>query len=310
MTSLLGPTGRSTLASTSRHTLQAPSSVRFSHIGAAPLWLPLSTSLTIQPYPPHPNPARPIPPALQKARSILVKGPLGELIVPLHPGVDLEKAEAQASIADEQVQERYNVTIDKPRTEADKKLRAYWGMTRALLQNALNGVSEGHSTYLRLVGVGYRAAIEADPAPPLTKLQKSILPGVRTFFSSQQQEDAYREKFIHPPQEKPQRLVIRLGYSHPVHVSIPRGITATVPQPTRIVLKGIDKDAIGLLAARIRSWRPPEPYKVSSRTATVLYFCHTLCSLFRVPTGQGRFRRRRDDQDQGRQEEVKAVKKK
>ncbi|CAO1637201.1 unnamed protein product [Sympodiomycopsis kandeliae] len=257
--------GRSHLASTSRVTLSSPSSalsqVRHSHIGAAPLYLPQTTTFNLLPFPPHPNPARPLPPALNKARSVLVKGPLGELLVPLHPGVNVE----QEVIESEEGQSKYNVTINVSKQEADKKTKSYWGMTRALLQSALIGVTEGHSTYLRLVGVGYRASIENDPSPPLNKLQKSVLPGVRNFYTSDEQEKHYQNTIATtsstaggPP---PQRLVIRLGYSHPVHISIPRGITATVPQPTRIVLKGIDKDAIGLLAASIRRWRPPEPYK-------------------------------------------------
>jgi large subunit ribosomal protein L6 len=52
-----------------------------------------------------------------------------------------------------------------------------------------------------------------------------------------------------------------LGYSHPVLVAAPEGITFEVPQPTRIVVKGIDKEQVGQVAANIRSLRKPEPYK-------------------------------------------------
>lgn len=263
--SLLSSSGRSQLASTSRLTLQQH--VRFSHVGTSPLWLPPSTSLTLQSFPPHPNPAQQIPPALADARSVLVKGPLGQLLVPLYSGINIQEAEQVTGLAFEseavgETQQRYDVVINVNKKEASKQLRSFWGLTRSLLQNALTGVSEGHTTFLRLVGVGYRASIEADPSPPEPKLRKTIAPGARTFFTSKEQEEAYRNEYILPPPENPQRLVLRLGYSHPVYVSIPRGITVTVPQPTRIVLKSVDKEQLGLMAARIRRWRPPEPYKV------------------------------------------------
>ena len=59
----------------------------------------------------------------------------------------------------------------------------------------------------------------------------------------------------------PSNLRLALGYSHPVLVAAPDGITFDVPQPTRIVVKGIDKEQVGQVAANIRSLRKPEPYK-------------------------------------------------
>jgi large subunit ribosomal protein L6 len=56
-------------------------------------------------------------------------------------------------------------------------------------------------------------------------------------------------------------LELQLGYSHPVTVQPPDGITFEVPQPTQIVVRGISKQQVGETAARIRKWRPPEPYK-------------------------------------------------
>jgi large subunit ribosomal protein L6 len=56
-------------------------------------------------------------------------------------------------------------------------------------------------------------------------------------------------------------LELALGYSHPVHVDAPEGIDFEVPIPTQIVVRGIDKQAVGEIAARIRKARPPEPYK-------------------------------------------------
>ncbi len=57
------------------------------------------------------------------------------------------------------------------------------------------------------------------------------------------------------------QLVLNLGYSHPVPFQLPEGISAQVERQTRVVLKGIDRDLLGLTAARIRKFRPPEPYK-------------------------------------------------
>jgi large subunit ribosomal protein L6 len=57
------------------------------------------------------------------------------------------------------------------------------------------------------------------------------------------------------------QLVLNLGYSHPVPFQLPEGISAQVERQTRVVLRGIDRDLLGLTAARIRRFRPPEPYK-------------------------------------------------
>ena len=59
----------------------------------------------------------------------------------------------------------------------------------------------------------------------------------------------------------PNKLRLSLGFSHPVLVDAPDGITFEVPQPTRIIVKGIDKETVGQVAANIRSIRKPEPYK-------------------------------------------------
>jgi large subunit ribosomal protein L6 len=57
------------------------------------------------------------------------------------------------------------------------------------------------------------------------------------------------------------KLVLSLGYSHPVELSDPQGITTEVPEPNIILIKGISKVLVGNYAAIVRSWRPPEPYK-------------------------------------------------
>ena len=59
----------------------------------------------------------------------------------------------------------------------------------------------------------------------------------------------------------PGALELALGFSHPVNITAPDGITFEVPTPTRIVVNGIDKEAVGQVAANIRGWRKPEPYK-------------------------------------------------
>ena len=59
----------------------------------------------------------------------------------------------------------------------------------------------------------------------------------------------------------PGSMELALGFSHPVNINAPDGITFEVPSPTRIVVQGIDKEKVGQVAADIRAWRKPEPYK-------------------------------------------------
>ncbi|KAF2196910.1 60S ribosomal protein-like protein L6 [Delitschia confertaspora ATCC 74209] len=113
----------------------------------------------------------------------------------------------------------------------DAKQRAMWGTTRAYLQNHILGVSEGHSAILRLVGVGYRATVE----PTATTVQPEY-PG---------------QQFVN----------LKVGYSHPVELGIPKGMKASTPQPTRLLLEGPEKEVVMQFAAKIRMWRKPEPYK-------------------------------------------------
>lgn len=82
-----------------------------------------------------------------------------------------------------------------------------------------------------MVGVGYRATIE-DSATTV----KSQYPG---------------QKFVN----------LKVGFSHPVELGVPQGVKASTPQPTRILLEGIDKEVVTQFAAEIREWRRPEPYK-------------------------------------------------
>jgi len=106
-----------------------------------------------------------------------------------------------------------------------------WGTTRAYLHNHIIGVSEGHSTILRMVGVGYRATIESSATTKSAEYEG--------------------QKFVS----------LKVGYSHPIEMGVPKGVTASTPQPTRILLEGPEKEVVNQFAAKIRKWRVPEPYK-------------------------------------------------
>lgn len=105
------------------------------------------------------------------------------------------------------------------RVDDERESRALHGLSRALLNNMVVGVSEGYKKELRTEGVGYRANLQGS------------------------------------------RLELQVGYSHPVHIEAPDGISFEVPEPTRIIVSGIDKQQVGQIAAEIRRVRPPEPYK-------------------------------------------------
>ncbi|NLZ47634.1 MAG: 50S ribosomal protein L6 [Clostridiales bacterium] len=105
------------------------------------------------------------------------------------------------------------------RSSDSKEQKALHGLTRALLNNMVKGVSEGYQKSLDLIGVGYRAQVQG------------------------------------------KKLVMNLGYSHPVEIEAVEGITFETPAANKVVVKGIDKELVGEVAANIRSWRKPEPYK-------------------------------------------------
>jgi large subunit ribosomal protein L6 len=113
----------------------------------------------------------------------------------------------------------------------DAHQRAMWGTMRAHIQNYIAGVSEGHVCILRMVGVGYRATIENS--------------------ATTKQPEYAGQQFVS----------LKLGYAHPIEMGVPKGVKATTPQPTRILLEGCDKQVVAQFAAEIREWRKPEPYK-------------------------------------------------
>ncbi|MEP7220645.1 MAG: 50S ribosomal protein L6 [Bacteroidota bacterium] len=140
----------------------------------------------------------------QEPGLISVKGPKGELRT---------KVSEAISVAIEQNE----VVVTRPDDLAAS--RAAHGLTRTLISNMVQGVSEGFSRKLDIVGVGFRAEMRG------TVLQ------------------------------------MNLGYSHPIMFFPPAEIQIAVPTATSVLVTGIDKQLVGLVAAKIRSFRPPEPYK-------------------------------------------------
>ncbi|MBC6427814.1 MAG: 50S ribosomal protein L6 [Cellvibrionales bacterium] len=138
------------------------------------------------------------------AEQATIKGPKGEQTVRLHPAVTIEQAAGEIRIA--------------PADPAQPNM-AMAGTMRALLNNAVIGVSTGFSKTLQLSGVGYRAKVSG------------------------------------------QKLDLTLGFSHPVVHQLPKEVTAETPSQTEIVLRSADKQLLGQVAAEVRAYRPPEPYK-------------------------------------------------
>ncbi|PRX35496.1 large subunit ribosomal protein L6 [Meinhardsimonia xiamenensis] len=111
-----------------------------------------------------------------------------------------------------------NVITVKPRGNS-KRARQQWGMTRTMVANMVQGVTQGFRKELEIHGVGYRAQMQGNT------------------------------------------LKLSLGYSHEVNFEVPPGVTVTCPKQTEIVVEGTDEQLVGQVAANIREWRPPEPYK-------------------------------------------------
>jgi len=135
---------------------------------------------------------------------VAVKGPKGQLEQAFHPDMRITLEDG-------------TIRVERPSDERDH--RSLHGLTRSLIANMVEGVTNGYEKRLEIVGVGYRA------------------------------------------QMKGQDLELALGFSHPVPVEAPQGIEFEVPAPTRIVVRGIDKQQVGEVAANIRKIRKPEPYK-------------------------------------------------
>jgi large subunit ribosomal protein L6 len=157
-----------------------------SRIGKMPVVIPAGVDVTIN------------------GQEVTVKGPNGTLKETFHKNMIIKK-------------EGNEITVTRPNDE--KLNRSLHGLTRALINNMVVGVTKGFEKSLEIVGVGFRAAKQG------------------------------------------KKLSLTLGYSHPVEIEEPKGITIEVPSADKIIVKGADKQLVGEVAAKIREKRPPEPYK-------------------------------------------------
>jgi large subunit ribosomal protein L6 len=157
-----------------------------SRIGRKPIPVPAGVIVSIEP------------------EVVRVNGPKGELSERIHRDITVEQADGA-------------LLVRRPTDRGEH--RALHGLTRSLVANMVEGVTDGFVKTLEIQGVGYRAVL------------------------------------------KGRDLEMALGYSHPVSIKAPEGIDFEVPQPTRVIVRGISKQLVGEIAANIRKQRPPEPYK-------------------------------------------------
>jgi len=157
-----------------------------SRIGRKPIPVPSGVTVTVEP------------------ELVTVKGPKGELSERVSRDIEVK-------------QEGEEILVARPTDRGEH--RALHGLTRSLIANMVEGVTDGFQKSLEIQGVGYRAQL------------------------------------------KGKNLELALGYSHPVSIDAPEGIEFEVPQPTKIIVRGISKQAVGEIAANIRKQRKPEPYK-------------------------------------------------
>ena len=157
-----------------------------SRIGRKPIPVPDGVTVKVEPEAVH------------------VTGPRGALTERVHRDIGVEQDDGR-------------LVVTRPTDRGEH--RALHGLTRSLVANMVEGVTQGFTKTLEIQGVGYRAAL------------------------------------------KGRNLELALGYSHPVSIEAPEGIEFEVPQPTRVIVKGISKQLVGEIAANIRKKRPPEPYK-------------------------------------------------
>lgn len=231
------------------------SAARRSQVGKVPIPIPPSVALTLpaSSVPPHVHPSSP-----EAHRVFTVSGPLGSTTLPISPSIILTPPTPSSS--------SLTISVHDP---AVKTQRSLWGLTRTLISNAITGVSAGFNLEVKLVGVGYRAAIEPIP---------------QVFMDLAKQTSSLPTDAL--PRE---RLNIKLGFAHPVLIDIPPQIKVTVPETTKIVLSGTDKQKLGQFAATIRQWRKPEPYrgKVSLLIVYVADLTGYLCGRRNHPTQRG-----------------------
>jgi large subunit ribosomal protein L6 len=141
-----------------------------------------------------------------KGNHVIVKGPKGTLSRDFHPDMEVTVEDGQLSVR---------------RPTEQRHHKALHGLTRALLNNMVLGVTKGFQKQLEVQGVGYRVDLQGDES-----------------------------------------LMLQLGFSHNVRIAPPEGIKFEVDSRTKVItVDGIDKELVGQVAAEIRAWRPPEPYK-------------------------------------------------
>ncbi|HOQ23950.1 MAG TPA: 50S ribosomal protein L6 [Bacillota bacterium] len=157
-----------------------------SRIGRKPITVPSGVQVTID------------------GNNVKVKGPKGELAREIHPDMKLVSKDG---------------VLEVERPSDEKFHKALHGLTRTLVANMVEGVTNGFSKELEINGVGNRAAMQG------------------------------------------KKLVLNMGYSHPVEIEPMEGITVEVPAANKIIVKGADKQTVGQMAAIIRAVRQPEPYK-------------------------------------------------
>lgn len=158
-----------------------------SRIGKMPITVPEGVTITIA-----------------KDNTVTVKGPKGELKQNINKDMKLTQKDGV-------------LTVERP--SENKNHKALHGLTRSLIFNMVEGVTNGYTKSLDIIGVGYRAQLQG------------------------------------------KKIVMNLGFSHPVEVEPPAGIEFEVPTPNKIIVKGINKQVVGAVASDIRKWRLPEPYK-------------------------------------------------
>lgn len=158
---------------------------------------------------------------------IAVEGPLGIERVAIKPYVRLFHS-LPATADGEGILE---VAVDDQTVKAQRQM---WGTTRQLLANAVTGVTEGFRLPVKLIGVGFRAAVEDAPVPP---------GGDAKLWAGKK------------------RLNLKLGFSHPILLDVPDHVTVEVPIPTKFFISGTSLGLVSQFAAVIRSHRPPEPYR-------------------------------------------------
>lgn len=135
---------------------------------------------------------------------VTVKGPKGTLVKPMNKAMIITVENGEVKVA---------------RPSESNAHKSLHGLTRTLISNMVEGVVNGYSKKLEIVGVGYRVAKQGN------------------------------------------NLVMNIGYSHQVIIPEENGIKIDAPSPNQIIVSGIDKQAVGQVAAEIREKRPPEPYK-------------------------------------------------